>query len=73
MDGCYNVDNAASLDALLVDSLPLILEWSEIHWVNVEEIMELMVSWLEDMRGLNNKNALHRDLPQLKMRFIEVR
>ena len=35
--------------------------------------MELMVSWLEDMRGLNNKNALHRDLPQLKMRIIEVR
>ena len=35
--------------------------------------MELMVSWLEDMRGLDNKSASHRDLPQLKMRIIEVR
>ena len=35
--------------------------------------MELMVSWLEDMRGMGNKNALHRDLPHLKMRIIEVR
>ena len=32
-----------------------------------------MVWWLEDMRGLDNKNASHRDLPQLKMRIIEVR
>ena len=71
--GCYNVDNAASLATLLVGSLPEILEWSEIHCVNMEEIMELMVSWLEDMRGMDNKNASLRDFPQLKMRIIEVR
>ena len=59
--------------ALLVDSLPGISEWPEIHWVNMEEIMELMVSWLEDMRGMDNKNALHRDLPHLEMRIIEVK
>ena len=38
----------ASLAALSARSLPGIEEWPEIHWIKMEDEMELMELWIED-------------------------
>ena len=41
----------ASLAALLARSLPGMAEWSGIHWIKIENKMELMELWTENVRG----------------------
>ena len=41
----------ASLTALSTKSLPGMEEWPGIHWIKVEDEMELMKLWIENVRG----------------------
>ena len=41
----------ASLAALSAGSLPGMAEWSGIHWIKIENKMELMELWIENVRG----------------------
>ena len=39
----------ASLAAFLTRSLPGMAEWPGIHWIKIEEEMELMELWMENV------------------------
>ena len=39
----------ASLAAFLARSLPGMAEWPGIHWIKIEEEMELMELWMENV------------------------
>ena len=41
----------ASLAALSTRSLPGMAEWPGIHWMKMEDEMELMELWMENVRG----------------------
>ena len=41
----------ASLAAFLARWLPGMVEWPGIHWTKMEDEMELMESWMENVRG----------------------
>ena len=52
----------ASLAALLARSLPEMAEWPGIHWMKMEEDMELMELWTENVWGWDEMRASHKDL-----------
>ena len=52
----------ASLAALLARSLPEMAEWPGIHWMKMEEDMELMELWTENFWGWDEMRASHKDL-----------
>ena len=52
----------ASLAAFLVRSLPGMVEWPGIHWIKIEEEMELMELWMENVQGWDEMRASHKDL-----------
>ena len=52
----------ASLAALSMRSLSGIAEWPGIHWIKIEDEMELMELWMENVRGLDEMMVSHRDL-----------
>ena len=52
----------ASLAALLARSLPGMAEWPGIHWMKMEDEMELMELWMENVRGWDEMRASHKDL-----------
>ena len=55
----------ASLAALSARSLPGIEEWPGIHWIKIEdemELMELMELWMENVRGCDDMRTSHKDL-----------
>ena len=52
----------ASLAALSVISLPGMAEWPGIHWMRMEDEMELMELWMENVRGWDEMRASHKDL-----------
>ena len=52
----------ASLAALSARSLPGIKEWPRIHWIKMEDEMELMKLCIEDVLGWNEIRASHKDL-----------
>ena len=37
-------------------------EWSGIHWMKMEDDMELMELWIEKVRGFDEMRAWHKDL-----------
>ena len=52
----------ASLAALSAISLPGMAEWPGIHWMRMEDEMELMELWMENVRGWDEMRASHKDL-----------
>ena len=52
----------ASLAALLARPLPGMAEWPGIHWMKMEDEMELMELWMENVRGWDEMRASHKDL-----------
>ena len=60
-----------SLAALLARSLPEMSEWPGIHWMEVEDEMELMELWIEEVRGFDKKSASHNDLLSMQKK-IEI-
>ena len=52
----------ASLAALSARLLPGTAEWPGIHWMKMEDEMELMELWIENVRGWDEMRALHKEL-----------
>ena len=52
----------ASLAALSARSLPGMEEWPGIHWMKMEDDMELMELWIENVQGWDEMRASHMDL-----------
>ena len=52
----------ASLAALLASSLPGMAEWPGIQWIKMEDEMELLESWIEEVRGFSDMRAWHNYL-----------
>ena len=52
----------ASLAALSARSLPGIEEWPGIHWIKIEDEMELMELRMENVRRCHDMRASHKDL-----------
>ena len=52
----------ASLAALSTRWLPGMEEWPGIHWIKIEDEMELMELWMENVRGCDDMRASHKDL-----------
>ena len=62
----------ASLAALSARSLPGIEEWPGIHWIKMEDEMELMELWIEDVLGWDEMRVSHKNLLSVqKSREIE--
>ena len=55
-----------SLTALSTRSLPGMVEWPEIHWMKMEDDMELMELWIENVRGWDEVRASHKGLLSLQ-------
>ena len=60
----------ASLAALSARSLPGIEEWPEIHWIKIEDEMELMELWMENVRGSDDMRASHKDLLSVQKSMV---
>ena len=56
------VMRVASLAALSARLLPGINEWPGIHWIKIEDEMELMELRMENVRGCDDMRASHKDL-----------
>ena len=41
-------------------------EWPGIHWIRIEDEMELMELWMDNVRGWDEMRALHKDLLSLQ-------
>ena len=52
----------AFLAALSARSLPGIAEWLGIHWMEMEDDMEFMEFWIENVRGWDEMRTSHKDL-----------
>ena len=52
----------ALLAALSARSVPRMEEWSGIHWMKMEDNMEFMELWVEDVRGWDEMRTSHKDL-----------
>ena len=52
----------ATLAALLGSSLPGMTDWPGIHWINMEEEMELMELGIEEVQGFDDMRASYSDL-----------
>ena len=52
----------ASLAALPARLLPRMEEWPGIHWIKIEDEMDLMELWMENVRGCDDMRASHKDL-----------
>ena len=60
--GASVVMRVASLAALSARSLPGIDEWSGIHWIKIEDEMELMELRMENIRGCDDIRASRKNL-----------
>ena len=52
----------ASLAAVTARSLPGMAELPGIYWMKMEDEIELMELWMEDVRGWDEMRASHKDL-----------
>ena len=52
----------AYLAALSARSIPWIAEWSGIHWLKMEDDIELMELWIENVRGWDEMRASRKDV-----------
>ena len=60
----------ASLAALSAISLPGMAEWPGIHWMRMEDEMELMELWMENVRGWDEMRASHKDLLSVQKSMV---
>ena len=51
-----------SLAATSARSLPGMVEWPGIHWMKIENEMELMELWMKDDQGWDEMRASHEEL-----------
>ena len=61
----------ASFAALSARSLPGIDEWPGIHWIKIEDEMELMELRMENVRGCDDMRASHKDLLSVQKRTVD--
>ena len=59
-----------SLAAVSATSLPGMAEWLGIHWMKMEDEMELMESWMEDVQGWDEMKASHKDLLSVQKNMV---
>ena len=59
-----------SLAVLSARSLPGIAEWPGIHWIKIEEEMELMELWMEKVRGWDETRASRKDLLSVQKSMV---
>ena len=52
----------AFLPALLANSLPGMIEWPGIHWMKMEDEMELKELWIDEVCGFDKMRASHNGL-----------
>ena len=60
----------ASFAALSARSLPGIDEWSGIHWIKIEDEMELVELQMENVQGCDDMRAWHKDLLSVQKRAV---
>ena len=60
----------ASLAALPARSLPGIEEWPGIHWIKIEDEMELMELQMENFQGCDDMRASHKGLLSVQKRTV---
>ena len=60
----------ASLAALSARSLPGIEEWPGIHWIKIEDEMELMELRMENVQGCDDMRASHKDLLSVQKSMV---
>ena len=60
----------ASLAALSARWLPGIEEWPGIHWIKIEDEMELMELRMENVRGCDDMRASHKDLLPVQKKTV---
>ena len=60
----------AYLATLPASSLPAIAEWPEIHLMKMEEEMELMELWIEEVPRFDDMRASHKDLLSVQKRML---
>ena len=60
----------ASFVALSARSFPEIDEWPGIHWIKIEDEMELMELRMENVRGCDDMRASHKDLLSVQKRTV---
>ena len=68
--GCVGGNGGGSLAALLASSLAGMVEWPGIYWMKMEEEMELMEVWIEEVRWFDNMRASHNDLLSLQKSMV---
>ena len=59
-----------SLAALSARSLPGMEEWPGIHWIKIEDEMELMELRMENVQGCDDMRASHKDLLSVQKRTV---
>ena len=50
-----------SLAAMSTRSLPGTAEWPGIHWMKMDDEMELMELWIENVQGWEEMRVSHKD------------
>ena len=60
----------ASLAALPARSLPGIEEWPGIHWIKIEDEMELTELQMENFQGCDDMRASHKGLLSVQKRTV---
>ena len=60
----------ASLAAVSVRTLPGMAEWPGIHWIKIEDDMELMELWMENVGGWDEMRASHKELQSVQKNMV---
>ena len=68
--GASVVMRVTSLAAFSARSLPGIDEWSGIHWIKIEDEMELMELRMENIRGCDDMRASRKDLLSVQKKTV---
>ena len=59
-----------SLAALSARLLPGMEEWPGIHWIKIEDEMELMELRMENVQGCDDMRASHKDLLSVQKSMV---
>ena len=60
----------ASLVALSKISLPGMVEWPGINWIKIEDEVELMELWMENVGRWDEMRASHKDLLSVQKSMV---
>ena len=60
----------ASLAAVSASLLLGMAEWPGMHWMKMEEEMESMELWIEEVQGFDDTRASHKDLLSVQKRMV---